>query len=169
MPTLRIDNLFARRSIRAYTPEPVTDAQVETLLRAAMAAPSANNRQPWHFVVVRDAAIRATLAEAHPYARMLTQSPVCIVPCGDTTIAPDFWVQDLCAATENILLAATGLGLGTVWCGVHPREDRTAEVRAILGIPEGIVPLCLIAVGHPGESKEARTQYEAQRIHRERW
>lgn len=169
MPTLRIDNLFARRSIRKYTPEPVTDVQVETLLRAAMAAPSANDRKPWHFVVVRDAATRAALAEAHPHAKMLTQSPVCIVPCGDTSIAPDFWVQDLCAATENILLAATGLGLGTVWCGVHPRAERTNEVRQILGIPETIIPLCLIAVGHPDERKEPRTQYDAQRVHRERW
>ena len=169
MPTLRIDNLFARRSIRKYTAEPVTDVQVETLLQAAMAAPSASDRKPWHFVVVRDAATRAALVEAHPYAKMLTQSPVCIVPCGDTTIDADFWAQDLSAATENILLAATGLGLGTVWCGVHPREDRAAEVRRILGIPEGVVPLCLIAVGHPDESKEPRTQYDAARVHNERW
>lgn len=169
MPTLRIDNLFARRSIRKYTSEPVTDVQVETLLRAAMAAPSASDRKPWHFVVVRDAATRAALAEMHPHAKMLTQSPVCIVPCGDTAIAPDFWVQDLCAATENILVAAPSLGLGTVWCGVHPRQDRVAEVRQVLGIPEGIVPLCLIAVGHPDEQKEPRTQYDAQRVHQGRW
>ena len=169
MPTLCIDNLFARRSIRRYTSEPVTDDQVETLLQAAMAAPSAVNHRPWHFVVVRDAATRAALAAAHPYAKMVTQAPVCIVPCGDTTISPDFWVQDLSAATENILLAATGLGLGTVWCGVHPRADRAAAIRQILGIPEGIVPLCLIAVGHPDEQKEPRTQYDARRVHRERW
>lgn len=169
MPTLRIDNLFARRSIRRYTSEPVTDVQVEALLQAAMAAPSASDLKPWHFVVVRDAAVRAALIEAHPYARMLAEAPVCIVPCGDTAISEDFWVQDLSAATENILVAATALGLGTVWCGVHPREDRTAEVRQILGIPEGIVPLCLIAVGHPDEDKEPRTQYDAQRVHQERW
>jgi len=169
MPTLRIDNLFARRSIRTYTSEPVTDVQVETLLQAAMAAPSAGDRQPWHLIVVRDAATRAALAQAHPYAGMLAQSPVCIVPCGDPAIDALFWVQDLSAATENILMAATALGLGTVWCGVHPREDRAAAVREILGIPKAIIPLCLIAVGHPDEDKEPRTQYNAARVHRERW
>jgi len=143
------------------------------LLKAAMAAPSANNSKPWHFVVVTDPAIRGALAQAHPYARMVAQSPLCIVPCGEPGLShgstAEYWIQDLSAATENILLAATGLGLGTVWCGVHPVEGRVAEVRRILNIPEAVVPFALIAVGYPAEKKEPRTQYDPARVHNDRW
>ena len=173
MPVLKIDNLFARRSIRRFTDQPVDAEQIDMLLKAAMAAPSANNSKPWHFVVVTDAAIRAALAEAHPYARMASESPVCIVPCGESGLSlasrSGFWVQDLSAATENILLAATGLGLGAVWCGVYPVEERVAAVRRVLGIPERVVPFALIPVGHPAERKEPRTQYDRERVHTERW
>jgi nitroreductase len=173
MDTLKIDNLFARRSIRAFTAEPVTPAQVETLLAAAMAAPSASNRKPWHFVAVTDAGVRAKLAAVHPDAQMVLQSPLAIVPCGDPALSipdrQDYWIQDLAAATENILLAAVGMGLGAVWCGVHPVPERVRSVRKVLGIPEGVIPFALIPVGYPAESKEPRTQYEAGRVHRERW
>lgn len=173
MEQLTIPNIFARRSIRRYTSEPVSVEHVTLLLKAAMSAPSAGNRKPWHFVVVADAAQREALSVAHPHAKMLPEAPVCIVPCGEPALSfadrPDYWIQDLSAATENILLAATGLGLGTVWCGVHPVQDRVAAVRQVLGIPEGVVPFALIAVGHPNESKEPRTQYDEQRIHRNRW
>jgi len=170
---LKIENLFARRSIRRFTDQPVDADQIDLLLKAAMAAPSANNSKPWHFVVVTDSAVRRTLAQAHPYARMVAQSPACIVPCGEPGISrgsqSDYWIQDLAAATENILLAATGLGLGAVWCGVHPVDERVADVRRILGIPQGVVPFALIAVGHPAERKEPRTQYDPARVHTDRW
>ncbi len=173
MPVLKIDNLFARRSIRRFTDQPVDAEQIDMLLKAAMAAPSANNSKPWHFIVVTDGAIRDALAVAHPYARMASESPVCIVPCGESGLSrgsqSEFWIQDLSAATENILLAATGLGLGAVWCGVHPSEERVAAVRRVLGIPERVVPFALIPVGHPAEDKEPRTQYDGDRVHRERW
>ena len=170
---LGIENLFARRSIRRFTDQPVEAEQIDMLLKAAMAAPSANNSKPWHFVVVTDAAMRAALAQAHPYARMVAQSPLCIVPCGESGLSrgstSEYWVQDLSAATENILLAATGLGLGAVWCGVYPVEERVAEVRQLLGIPETVVPFALIAVGHPAEKKPPRTQYDSARVHVDRW
>lgn len=169
MPTLTIPNLFARRSIRQFTGEAVSAEQIEMLLEAAMAAPSASNRCPWHFVVVTDPAARTALAATHPHAKMLTQAPLCIVPCGDPGISDSYWVQDLAAATENLLLAATGLGLGSVWCGVHPRAERVEAAREVLGIPRGIVPFALVAIGHPAEAKEPRTQYDAARVHRERW
>jgi nitroreductase len=173
MDPLRIDNLFARRSIRAFTSEPVRPEQVEMLLRAAMAAPSAGNRKPWHFVIVTDAAVRQALAQAHPHAAMIAQAPVGIVPCGDPALSfpgrSEYWVQDLAAATENILLAATGLGLGSVWCGVHPVPERVEAVRRVLGVPDSVIPFALIAVGHPAEHKEPRTQYDAERVHRNRW
>ena len=173
MDPLPIPDLFARRSIRRYTEEPISDEQVTTLLQAAMAAPSAGNHRPWHFIVVTNPSARMALAELHPYGKMIAHAPVCIVPCGELALAhpsnPEYWVQDLSAATENLLLAAVGLGLGAVWCGVHPMPEREAGVREILGIPEEITPFALIAVGHPAEEKEPRTQYDVGRVRHERW
>ena len=168
-PELTIPNLFARRSIRKFTDESVTEEQVQTLLEAGMAAPSASNRQPWHFIVVTEQETRAALADAHPYGKMVAQAPLCIVPCGDPSISEGYWVQDVSAATENILLAVVGLDLGAVWCGVHPRPERVAAVRSILGLPEDIIPFALLAIGNADEEKEPRTQYDEERVHRERW
>jgi nitroreductase len=164
-----IHTIFARRSIRRYTPEPVSEADVKTLLEAAMAAPSASNRKPWHFVVVTGRQTLDALAEAHPHGKMLFQATLCIAVCGDLTTFERFWVQDCSAATENLLLAATALGLGAVWLGVYPREDRVVAVRQVLGMPETITPLNLVSIGHPAEEKEPRTQYDEARVHRERW
>lgn len=134
-----------------------------------MAAPSASNRKPWHFVVVTDRQKLDALAEAHPYGKMLFEAPLCIGVCGDTTISQRFWVQDCSAATENLLIAAAALDLGAVWLGVHPSKERVAEISKVLSIPENIVPLNLISIGHPAEQKEPRTQYDEARVHRENW
>jgi nitroreductase len=139
------------------------------MLEAAMAAPSASNRKPWHFIVVTDRQILDNLARAHPYGKMLLGAPLCIAVCGDKTISSRYWVQDCSAATENLLLAATALGLGAVWLGVHPREERVDPIRKVLNIPENIVPLNLISIGHRAEEKEPRTQYDELRVHLERW
>lgn len=163
-----IQTIFSRRSIRKYTSEPVSEDEIKTLLEAAMAAPSANNSQPWRFVVVTDRRTLDALAEAHPYGKMLAQATLCIAVCGDPA-ASAYWEQDCSAATENLLLAATALGLGAVWLGVHPRQDRIAAVRRVLEIPENIVPLNLLSIGHPAETKEPRTQYDEAKVHRERW
>lgn len=164
-----IQTIFARRSIRRYTAEPVSEADIKTLLEAAMAAPSASNLKPWHFVVVTERRTLDGLAEAHPYGKMLFEAPLCIAVCGDPAISERYWVQDCSAAAENLLLAATALGLGAVWLGVYPNEERVAAMRQVLGIPETIVPLNLISIGHPMEEKEPRTQYDESRVHRERW
>jgi len=173
MRSLKIDDLFARRSIRKFTSESVSEEQIDMILKAAMAAPSAGNRKPWHFVVIAERPLLSALAEAHPYAKMLNEAPLCIVPCGEPGLSfadrPAYWVQDVSAATENILLAAVGLGLGAVWCGVHPVPERVEAVRRILGIPDHIIPLALVAIGHPAEEKEPRTQYDVTRVHYERW
>ena len=147
----------------------MSDGDVKTLLEAAMAAPSASNRKPWHFITVTERGKLDSLADAHRYGKMLHQAPLCIVVCGDTEVSERFWVQDCSAATENFLLAAAALGLGAVWIGVHPSENRVADVKEILGIPEKITPLNLISIGHPAEEKEPRTQYDEERVHRERW
>jgi len=166
---MSIDTILARRSIRKYTGRPVGDGEIGALLEAGMSAPSASNRKPWHFVVVRNPETLAGLADAHPHGKMLREAAAAIAVCGDTGISPDYWVQDCSASTENILLAVTALGLGAVWLGCHPRADRVAAVREILGIPEQIGILSLISIGHPAEEKEARTQYDEARVHRESW
>jgi nitroreductase len=164
-----IQTIFSRRSIRKYTTEPVSEADIKTLLEAAMAAPSASNRKPWQFVVVTERQTLDALAEAHPHGKMLFQATLCIAVCGDLTEMERYWVQDCSAATENLLLAATALGLGAVWLGVYPKDDRVAFVRPILDLPETITPLNLISIGHSAEEKEPRTQYDESRVHRERW
>lgn len=164
----RLQIIFARRSIRQYTDQAVGEADLNSLLEAGMAAPSASNRKPWHFVVVTDKAKLRALAEAHPYGKMLARAPLAIAVCGDPSIS-DWWVQDCTAATENILVAVAGLGLGGVWLGCHGRVEREQVVRDVLGIPEGIGVLSLLSIGHPAEQKEARTQYKESRVHRDAW
>jgi len=164
-----IDTIFSRRSIRRYTEEQVSEKEIKTILEAAMAAPSASNRKPWHFVVVTERETLNRLAEAHKYAKMLNEAPLCVSVCGDQSVSERFWVQDCSAATENLLLAVTALGLGAVWCGVHPSQERVKEISKILGIDAPFVPLNLIAIGHPAEEKDPRTQYDEGRIHREKW
>jgi nitroreductase len=169
MKTIPVPDILARRSVRRYTNQPVSAEQITALLEAGMAAPSASNRQPWHFVVIADPGALNRLADAHPYAKMLYQAPLCIAVCGDTTISEHYWVQDCSAATENILLAAAGMGLGGVWLGVHPRAEREQTVREILGLPAHVTPLGLISLGYPAETPAPRTQYQAERVHHEKW
>ncbi len=160
--------IFARRSTRAYTEQPVSEADIRGLLEAGMAAPSANNHRPWQFVVVRDRDSLRRLAEMHPYGKMLAGAALAIAVCGDPS-ASDWWVQDCAAATENILVAAAGLGLGSVWLGCHGRPQREEVVRGLLGVPEPLRVLSLISLGHPAERKQPRTQYDEARVHWERY
>ena len=158
--------IFQRRSIRAFTDAPVTDAQIDALLKAAMAAPSGNDRRPWAFVVVREAARRRALAETHQWTYMCASAPVVFAVLGDPG-ASDHWASDCSAATENLLLAAAGLDLGAVWVGIYPRVPRESSVRQVLNIPERWRVLCLVPVGHPAENKSPRTRYEANKVYQE--
>ena len=169
-----LDIICARRSIRSYTDESVSEEHIRMLLETAMSAPSAGNRQPWELVVVTEREKLDALADGHPHGKMLYRAPLCIAVCGDPArsfsgIEQQYWIQDCCAATENLLIAAAGLGLGTVWLGVHPLVDRQEAIRKTLSIPDHIVPLCLIPVGHPAERKAPRTQYDEAKVHWERW
>jgi len=164
----RLAVVFSRRSIRIYTPEPVSAQDLQSLLEAGMAAPSASNRKPWHFVAVTDRDTLRALAEAHPYGKMLARAGAAIAVCGDPAIS-DWWVQDCSAATENILIAAVALGLGAVWLGSHGNPVRECAIRDVLGIPDSVGVLSLLSVGHPAEEKPPRTQYDASRVHRGRW
>jgi len=167
-----LEALTTRRSVRRYTDEPVTDAQVEALLRAAMSAPSGYGQRSTRYVVVRDAEVRRQLSEASKHAGMIANAPVAIVVCGDTTaerIPGTYFVHDAVAALENLLTAAHGTGLGAVWVGVHPWADRTDAVRTAVGLPEGVEPIASIAIGHPAAMPEAPDRYEADFVHTDRW
>ena len=161
-----INNIMTRTSIRKYTEEPVSKADIETMLRAGMAAPTAVNKQPWHFVAVID---KEKLAELAGRRGMIKQAGVAIVVCGNMDKALQgpaqaFWIQDCSAATENILLAAHALGLGAVWTGCYPIEDRVAEVSKVLKLPETIVPLCVIAIGHPAEQPTPKDKWKPENV-----
>jgi len=166
-----LEAIFTRRSIRAYTSQPVPADVIEHLLRAGMQAPSAGNQQAWQFVAITDRPQLNALAEVLPYGKMLTTAPLGIIVCGDLALekSQGYWVQDCSAATQNILLAAHAQGLGAVWLGVYPREDRVGDVRKALGIPETVIPLCAIAVGYPAEQKPRADRYDATRVHHNTW
>jgi nitroreductase len=166
-----MDLIFKRRSIRQYTEQEVSKEAVTLLLQAAMAAPSAANGRPWEFVAVTDKAALAELRDSLPGHY---NGQAAIVVCVNLALASSpaserFWQQDLSAATENILLAATGLGLGSVWTGAYPAPERQGIIRRILGIPESVTALCLIWLGYPAEAKAPRTQYDEQRVHWQRY
>ena len=165
------DPVLSRRSIRKYTAAPVGDDLVEKLLRAAMAAPSAGNQQPWQFVVIRDRALLERIPQVHPYAKMLPEAPLAILVCGDRRLErwPQFWDQDCAAATQNLLIAAEQLGLGAVWLGVYPLEERVDGLRDLLGVPHEVTPFALVPVGWPAERKDPSDRYDETRIHHERW
>ena len=163
-----IENIMTRTSIREFKTQPVEQDKVDILLKAAMAAPTALNLQPWHFIVINDKETIALLSGKRP-----TNAPLMIAVCGDTdktmlpdgsTKLPDFWVEDVSAATENLLLAAHALGLGAVWTGVYPAMDRTAEVANVLNCPQNIVPLAVVRVGYPDESPEPKNKYKEENI-----
>jgi nitroreductase len=163
-----LDAIFARRSIRCFQEKPVEPEKLDTLLKAAMAAPSAMNIKPWEFVVVTRAEMMDKIRSALMFGKH--NAPAAIVVCGNTSFfkhpkGARFWVQDCSAATENILVAAVELGLGTVWLGVHPVHNFTKRISDLLGLPEHVKPLNVIYVGYPAEEKAPRSQYDPDRIH----
>jgi nitroreductase len=169
-PMEAMEAILTRRSIRRYTSQPVSEERIEELLRAAMSAPSTNNGQPWHFVVIDDRKILQEIPRFHPYASMLREAPLAILVCVDRRINHEgFLVQDGSAATENLLLAAHALGLGAVWLGIYPLEERISGMRKLLALPETILPLALISIGYPAEKKDKQDRYRAARVHRNRW
>ena len=169
-PTL--ETIFRRRSIRKYTDQSVEPEKLELLLKAAMAAPSAMNCKPWEFVVITEPETLAQFRKRLIFGNR--NAPAAIVVCGNPSLSTNpaarlCWVQDCSAATENILIAAVSLGLGTVWVGIHPVAEFVRIVREIAGLPRTITPLGLIYIGYPAEEKPARTQYEEKRVHMEKY
>lgn len=163
-----MEAIYSRRSIRKYLSEPVSMEQVEQLLRAAMYAPSAGNEQPWHFVVVHNREKLTTITQYHPYTQMLHEAPLAIVPCADLRDVKydgNFWIQDMSAAIQNLLLEAEDMGLGTCWCGVYPNQALVENTKALLSLPEWLVPVAIVAVGYPAEVRAVKERYHSDRVH----
>jgi nitroreductase len=169
METLKA--ILTRRSIRKYSEKKIPEEYYELLLKAGMHAPSARNKQPWHFILISDRQILHKLSKMNTSWQMLDDAANAIVVCGDRNLedAESFIIQDCAAATQNILLAAHELGLGTVWLGVHPREDRLKPLIELLQIPGHILPVSMISVGKPDEYREQPERYNIERIHQDKW
>ena len=176
-----LENIATRTSIRQFTETPLTEAEIETLLKAGMAAPTAINYQPWHFIVVTDPEIRASLVSGRVNT-MYAQAPCLIVVCGETNWvrrSPDGgepvetengnWAVDCSLAGENIMLTAHAMGLGGVWTACYPYPDRYELVKEKLGIPETVMPLTVLALGHPAENPQPKDKWKPEKIHRDRW
>lgn len=168
-----IENIMTRVSVRQFTDRPIAKDTLDLIVKAGMAAPSAMNAQPWAFVVVTEKEVLNALNEVHPYANLKTATAAIIV-CGDMKKAiegdgREYWVQDCSAATENILLAAHGCGIGAVWCGVYPVEERVTAVKSVLGIPEDVIPLNIITMGYPAENPQPKDKFKPENIHYQKW
>ena len=169
------ETIAARTSIRKFNPsKPVSDTDIEKILKAGMCAPSAMDRRPWEFIVVKDKAKLAALGSRLPYSRCGNGAQAAIVVCGNLDNGlpgrgKEYWIHDCWAATMNILLAAKGLGLGAVWTGVYPGEDRVAIVREVLAIPDGYAPLNVIPLGYPAENPPPKDKWNPAKVHHDKW
>ena len=178
-----LDVIMSRKSVRSYTDQNVTEAQVETILKAAMAAPTGMNIQPWRFVVVRDQAVKDALAG--PRGGMIAQAPVVVVVCGETVmmrrpfgagedaepvaVENGNWTADCAAATENLLLAVEAMGLGACWTAGYPYPERMAAAREALGLPENVSPYCIVPIGHPAGDDQPKDKWKPENIHYDKW
>ncbi|NTW74983.1 MAG: nitroreductase family protein [Chlorobiaceae bacterium] len=165
--------IMNRRSVRDFTESEVDSETLELLLRAGMAAPTARNTQPWSFIVVTEHGLLEGLAEGLPYGKMLGKAraaiTVCALPEEANGQSSELAVVDATCATENILIAAHALGLGAVWVAAYPYSDRMAHVRSMMQIPDTVIPLCVIPLGHPTVVKPPIDKFKPEKIHRERW
>ena len=168
-----LEAIAKRASCRSYKPDPVPDEMIDELVKAALSAPSGNDARPWHIIVVKDAERRKALSEVHKWAFFCAESPVVLVICGDPKKSPHWWIEDCSAATENVLIQATALGLGTCWVGIRGSEergyDREQKVREICGIPDDIRVECLISVGWPAEQPKPKGPGPMDAVHYETW
>jgi len=166
-----IEAIMSRRSVRQFTTEPITQEQLDIILHAAMQAPSAGNGQPWHFIVIQDRKTLDQIPNIHPYAQMLKEAPLAILVCGDEaeTRYKNYWMLDCSAATQNLLLATHAIGLGAVWLGIHPNEERIASIKKLIPSPDTVHPVSLVAIGHPREIPARVDRFRGDRIHYEHW
>ena len=162
-----MSEIFERVSVRKFLDKPVEPEKILKILKAAMAAPSAGNQQPWEFYVVRNEETKAALSKCSLFARPAAKAPVVIVPCmrREGLRFQETREIDLSAATENMLLEITALGLGGVWLGIAPVEERMRIASEAIGLPEGLEPFALVALGYPAEGHPQQDRYEESRVH----
>jgi nitroreductase len=166
------DGLISRRSIRKYTGGKVDEETIKSIIKAGMYAPSARNKRPWHFIVIDDKSVMNRIMDVHPYSSMLAEASHAIVVCGDREIenGPGYYRLDCSASSQNILLAAHSKGLGAVWLGIEPREERIKAVSNILGLPAHIVPVSIISIGILAKTTSTLpARFEEKKIRRNKW
>jgi len=166
-----LDVIFTRRSIRKFTGEPINEDDLRAILKAGFQAPSAHDFQPRDFVVVRDKETIEKIAQFHKYGKMLPKAGCAIIVCGDKEKQPErgFLVEDCSASIQNILLAAHGLGLGAVWCGLYSVTDLIEPMSKVLGLPENIIPIGMVVLGAKDEEKEPIDRYDESKVHFDKW
>ncbi|ADQ15152.1 nitroreductase family protein [Halanaerobium hydrogeniformans] len=166
-----MEEIFKRRSIREYQAKNIEKEKIEKLIKAGVAAPSAGNQQPWHFIVVQNRESLNKIAEIHPHAKMLKEAPLAIAVCADLSNLKyeDYWVQDCAAATQNILLEAEALDLGGVWLGVYPDQEKENPLRELFELPENIKLLSIVSLGYPAEEKSPSDRYSKNIVHSKSW
>lgn len=166
-----MDSVLSRRSIRNFQDRAIPESEIQKILEGAMSAPSAHNQQPWELVVITERQLLNSIPEFHPYSRMLAMAPMAILVCAKTKDlkSPDFWPQDCSAATENILVEANELGIGSVWLGVYPKEPIMKGFRQLFSLPDDVLPFSLVALGYPAEKKEPSQRFDPKRVHRNGW
>ncbi|MBD3277620.1 MAG: nitroreductase family protein [Candidatus Aegiribacteria sp.] len=160
-----------RRSIRKYQDREISREAMEALLRSAMQAPSARNRQPWEFLVIRDREVLKKIPEYHPYSSMVPDAGAAVLVCGNTDLQeePGYIAQDCSAAIQNMLLEAVQQGLGAVWLGVFPRKERMEGMTELFKLPANVIPVALISIGYPAEDPEFQDRYIEEKVHRDSW
>lgn len=166
-----LEVLLSRRSIRKYEDRELPEGLLEELIKYGMYAPSACNKQPWHFIIIKERNILNEIADFHPNARMLKEAPCAILVCGDEIKAHDkgYWPVDCSAATQNILLAAHAVGVGACWLGIYPREERAAKMKKLMNLPEHIHAFSMISLGYPAEMPQHKQRSDSSRIHYNIW
>jgi len=166
-----IENILTRRSIRKYTSRPVEEEKLIEILKSAQYAPSAVNKQPWHFLVVDDKDLFKKIMKIHPHSKMLSTASHAIIVLGDEKLQHDvgYWIADCGAATQNILLAAHSLGIGSCWVGLYPREQRMKDISEIFDLPSHVKPFALISLGYADEKKMHPERFNKRKVFRNKW
>ncbi|MFA6119164.1 MAG: nitroreductase family protein [Parachlamydiales bacterium] len=159
--------ILTRRSIRKFKSDKVPKNIVDEILHAAMHAPSANNQQPWQFIVIEDRKILEDISKIHPYAGMCRTAAMAILVCADLKLekSKDMWLLDCAAATQNILLSSHDKGLGSVWVGIYFRKDHMDNFKKLFKLPDNIIPISLIPIGYPDEQKKPEDRFIKERVH----
>jgi nitroreductase len=166
-----LEAIFKRRSIRKFTDKQISESDIKTLLKAAMMTPTAVNAQEWEFLVIRDKEKLAAITQIHEHSQMLKQADAAIIICAniEKEILPGYWIGDCGACAQNILLAATALGIGSVWLGVQPNDKRVEDFKKLFALPAHIMPFNVIALGYPAETKEDVDRYDEAKVRYEKW